>query len=172
MAILEIKRYPEEVLKRKALPVEEINGKLQTLIDDMIETMYAAPGIGLAAPQVGVSKRLIVVDVGYKEGKSSLLTILNPEINLSEESIDSEEGCLSVPGHIVTIKRSARVIVRGLDRNGRPLEIEAEGLLARALQHEIDHLNGILIIDRLGPFRRELLKKKILKERRESSRDK
>ncbi len=169
MAILEIKRYPEDVLKRKAEPVKEINGKLQTLIDDMIETMYAAPGIGLAAPQVGVSKRLIVVDTGYKEGKSSLITIINPEISLSEEIIDSEEGCLSVPGHIVTIKRSARVIVRGLDRNGRPLEIEAEGLLARAFQHEIDHLNGILIIDRLGPFRRELLKKKILKERHQTS---
>ncbi len=168
MAILEIKKYPEDVLKRKALPVDEINGKLQTLIDDMIETMYAAPGIGLAAPQVGVSKRLIVLDVGYKEGQSSLLTIINPEISLSKQSIDSEEGCLSVPGHIVTIKRAERVIVRGLDRNGRPLEIEAEGLLARAFQHEIDHLDGILIIDRLGPFRRELLKKQLLKERRQT----
>jgi len=166
MAILEIRKFPDEVLKRKALPVEDINGRLQKLIDDMIETMYAAPGIGLAAPQVGVSKRLIVLDVGYKDGSSSLLTIINPELILTDELIDSEEGCLSVPGHVVNVKRSARVAVRGLDRNGNPLEIEAEGLLARALQHEIDHLEGILILDRLGPFRRELLKKRILKERR------
>ncbi len=166
MAILEIRKFPDEVLKRKALPVEEINGKLQRLIDDMIETMYRAPGIGLAAPQVGVSRRLIVLDVGYKDGKSSLITIINPELTLTDEIIDSEEGCLSVPGHIVNIKRSAKVLVRGIDREGKPLEIEAEGLLARALQHEIDHLDGILILDRLGPFRRELLKKRILKERR------
>lgn len=168
MAILEIRKFPDEILKRKALPVEEINGRLQNLIDDMIETMYAAPGIGLAAPQVGVSKRLIVVDVGYKDGKSSLLTIINPELILSTESIDSEEGCLSLPGHIVHIKRSAKVMVKGLDRHGREIEIEADGLLARALQHEIDHLDGILILDRLGPFRRELLKKQILKEKREN----
>lgn len=170
MAILEIRKFPDEVLKRKALPVEEINGRLQSLIDDMIETMYAAPGIGLAAPQVGVSRRLIVVDIGYKDGKSSLLTIINPELILSEEIIDSEEGCLSLPGHILNIKRSARVVVKGMDRHGNPLEIEAEGLLARALQHEIDHLDGILILDRLGPFRKELLKKQILRERRENTR--
>lgn len=170
MAILEIRKFPDEVLKRKALPVEEINGRLQSLIDDMIETMYAAPGIGLAAPQVGVSRRLIVVDIGYKDGKSSLLTIINPELILSEEIIDSEEGCLSLPGHILNIKRSARVVVKGMDRHGNPLEIEAEGLLARALQHEIDHLDGILILDRLGPFRKELLKKQILRERRDNTR--
>lgn len=170
MAILEIRKFPDEVLKRKALPVEEINGRLQSLIDDMIETMYAAPGIGLAAPQVGISRRLIVVDIGYKDGKSSLLTIINPELILSEEIIDSEEGCLSLPGHILNIKRSARVVVKGMDRHGNPLEIEAEGLLARALQHEIDHLDGILILDRLGPFRKELLKKQILRERRENTR--
>lgn len=170
MAILEIRKFPDEVLKRKALPVEEINGKLQTLIDDMIETMYAAPGIGLAAPQVGVSKRLIIVDVGYRDGKSSLITVINPVLIHSEETIDSEEGCLSLPGHILNIKRSARVVVRGLDRKGDPVEIEAEGLLARALQHEIDHLDGILILDRVGPFRRELLRKKILKERQKELR--
>lgn len=170
MAILEIRKFPDEVLKRKALPVEEINGRLQSLIDDMIETMYAAPGIGLAAPQVGVSRRLIVVDIGYKDGKSSLLTIINPELILSEKIIDSEEGCLSLPGHILNIKRSARVVVKGMDRHGNPLEIEAEGLLARALQHEIDHLDGILILDRLGPFRKELLKKQILRERRDNTR--
>lgn len=170
MAILEIRKFPDEVLKKRALPVEEINGRLQSLIDDMIETMYAAPGIGLAAPQVGVSRRLIIVDVGYRDGKSSLITIINPELIISPELIDSEEGCLSLPGHIVNIKRSAKVMVKGLDRFGKPLEIEAEGLLARALQHEIDHLDGILILDKLGPFRRELLKKKILKERQKHSR--
>ncbi|MCX7793227.1 MAG: peptide deformylase [Thermodesulfovibrionales bacterium] len=168
MAILEIKKFPDEVLKRKALPVEEIDSKLQRLIDDMIETMYAAPGIGLAAPQVGISRRLIIVDVGYRNGRSSLITIINPELTLSQDLIDSEEGCLSLPGHVVNLKRSARVIVKGLNRDGKPIELEAEGLLARALQHEIDHLDGILILDRLGPFRRELLKKKILRERRDS----
>ncbi len=166
MAILEIRKFPDEVLKRKALPVEDINGRLQKLIDDMIETMYAAPGIGLAAPQVGVSKRLIVLDVGYKYGNSSLLTIINPELIQTGNIIDSEEGCLSIPGHVVNIKRSATVIVKGIDREGKPIEIEAEGLLARALQHEIDHLDGILIIDRLGPFKKELLKKRLLKERK------
>lgn len=170
MAILEIRKFPDEVLKRKALPVEEIDSKLQKLIDDMIETMYAAPGIGLAAPQVGVSRRLIVLDVGYKDKKSSLLTIINPELIFSEDIIDSEEGCLSLPGHLLNIKRSARVVVKGLDRDGKPVEIKAEGLLARALQHEIDHLDGILILDRLGPFRKELLKKRILKERPQNSR--
>lgn len=165
MALLEIKRYPADVLKKKATPVTDIDKDIQRLIDDMVETMYAAPGIGLAAPQVGISKRVIVLDVGYRDGNSDLLTIINPEIILENGIIDSEEGCLSIPGHMVTIKRSGKVVVKGLNRNGKPIEIEAEGLLARALQHEIDHLNGILIIDRLGPFRREWLKKRILKER-------
>ncbi len=166
MAILQIRKFPDDVLRRKAVPVEEINGQLQKLINDMAETMYAAPGIGLAAPQVGVSKRLIILDISHKDGKYNLITIINPEILLFEDLIDSEEGCLSLPGHVVNIKRHKRVVVRGFDREGKPIEIDADGLLARVLQHEIDHLDGILLLDRLGPFRREILKKRILKERR------
>lgn len=166
MAILQIRKFPDDVLRRKAEPVEEINGQLQKLINDMAETMYAAPGIGLAAPQVGVSKRLIILDISHKDGKYNLITIINPEILLFEDLIDSEEGCLSLPGHVVNIKRHKRVVVRGFDREGKPIEIDADGLLARVLQHEIDHLDGILLLDRLGPFRREILKKRILKERR------
>ncbi len=165
MAVLQIRKFPDPVLRRKALPVEEINGNLQHLIEDMIETMHDAPGIGLAAPQVGVSKRLIVVDVSHKEDHP-LIVLLNPEIIDAEGKIDSEEGCLSIPGYVTTIRRSERVFVRGLDREGRPVEIEAAGLLARALQHEIDHLNGILFIDRMSPIKREFFKKRYLRKTR------
>ncbi len=163
MAVLEIRRYPDPVLKKKAGPVEEINGELQALIDNMVETMYAAPGIGLAAPQVGETKRLIVVDVSTKEEKHPLLVLINPVIISFEGRIDSEEGCLSVPGYTSTIKRAERVLVRGVDREGRPMEVEATGLLARVLQHEIDHLDGILFVDRMSPIKREFFRKRYLK---------
>lgn len=166
MAVLEIKKYPDEVLKKKALSVENIDNDLQRLIDDMIETMYAAPGIGLAAPQVGVSKRLIVIDVNTKDEKYPLIVLINPEIVEADGFIDSEEGCLSVPGYTSTIKRAERVVVKGLDRNGKPVQIEGTGLLSRALQHEIDHLDGILFIDRLSSIKREFFKKRYLKELR------
>ncbi len=164
MAILKIRTYPDDVLKRKAESVREINKDIQRLIDDMAETMYNAPGIGLAAPQVGISKRIIVVDTEYRDGKPNLICIINPEIIHKEGEIDSEEGCLSLPGHILHIRRAKKVIVTGLDRDGNPLRIEGDDLLSRALQHEIDHLDGFLILDRLGPFRRELFKKRVLKE--------
>lgn len=162
--ILEIKKFPADVLKRKALPVEmsDIAG-IQRLIDDMIETMYAAPGIGLAAPQVGVSKRLIVIDVSTREEKHPLIVLINPEIVEADGFIDSEEGCLSIPGYISTIKRAERVVVKGLGRNGNPVQIEGTGLLARALQHEIDHLDGILFVDRMSLVKREFFRKKYLK---------
>ena len=163
MAVLEIKRYPDPVLKKKARPVEEINGELQALIDNMVETMYAAPGIGLAAPQVGETKRLIVVDVSTKEQKHPLLVLINPVIVSFEGRIDSEEGCLSVPGYTSTIKRAESVLVKGVDREGRPMEVEAMGLLARVLQHEIDHLDGILFVDRMSPIKREFFRKRYLK---------
>src|SRR3990172_3275539 len=119
MAVLEIKTYPEKVLSRKADPVQEIDGALRHLIDDMIETMYAAPGIGLAAPQVGVSKQLIVIDVRLREDeKIPLIVLINPEIAYSDGEIDSEEGCLSLPGYIATVKRAERVVVRGLSKEG------------------------------------------------------
>lgn len=166
MAMLEIKKYPERVLRQKAAQVESIDGEVQRLIDDMIETMHAAPGIGLAAPQVGVSKRLIVIDVGLREEgeeKNPLIVLINPEIINAEGDIESQEGCLSLPDFITNITRAERVLVRGFNREGIPVETEGEGLLARALQHEIDHLDGILLIDRISSIKREFYKKKIKK---------
>jgi len=164
MALLEIKTYPEKVLKQKASPVEEIDGKLQCLIDDMVETMYAAPGIGLAAPQVGVSKQLMVIDVSLREEeKRPLIVLINPEIKHIEGEMESEEGCLSLPGYITQVKRSERIEVCGLDRTGKHVKIEGAGLLSRALQHEMDHLNGTLLIDRISRIKREFFKKKFNK---------
>lgn len=166
MAIREIKTYPEKVLKQKALPVATIDEHLQALIDDMIETMYAAPGIGLAAPQIGVSKQVIVIDVSHRqeeERKTPLLVLVNPVIKAMSGEIESEEGCLSLPGYIAAVKRAETVTVQGLDREGRPVEIEGEGLLCRALQHEIDHLNGTLLIDRISSIKREFFKKRYQK---------
>ncbi len=166
MPILEIKKYPDEVLKKKADYVRSINGDLRKLIDDMIETMYNARGIGLAAPQVGVLKRIIVLDTNLTENQRSPVVLINPEIVRSEGEIVSEEGCLSIPGFITKIKRKEKVFVKALDRNGKQIEIEGTGLFARALQHEIDHLEGILIIDRISPLKRELFRRKYLKKKK------
>lgn len=166
MAILEIRKYPDEVLKEKSEKITNIDATLQKLIDDMIETMYKANGIGLAAPQVGISKRLIVVDTSPRDEKQSLIVLINPEILEYEGEILSEEGCLSLPGFITRLNRNEKVFVKGMDRKGRELEIEAEGLLARALQHEIDHLEGKLLIDRISPLKRELFRKKYLKSKK------
>ena len=167
MAVLEIKKYPDEVLKKKALPVERVDDSLQGLIDDMIETMYAAPGVGLAAPQVGVSKRLIVIDVSTREEKYPLIVLVNPQIIEADGFVEFEEGCLSVPEYIAVITRAERTVVKGLDRKGAPVEIEGTGLLARALQHEIDHLDGVLFIDRMSSIKREFFKKRYRKTLRE-----
>lgn len=158
MAVLEIKKYPDTVLTERAISVDSLDERHQRLIDDMIETMYAAPGIGLAAPQVGVSERIIVIDISKVDEESSLIVLINPEIVLKEGLIESEEGCLSVPGITLSIERAERVIVRGLDRFGKPVEVGGQGLLSRALQHEIDHLNGILILNRISFLRREFYK--------------
>lgn len=164
MAVLEIKKYPDKVLMKKTAPVREFNSGLQKLIDDMIETMYAAPGLGLAANQVGVSKQVVVIDVSIKEEQAHLLVLINPEIVCSEEKSELEEGCLSLFGYTTVLKRAERVKVKGFDRNGKPVEIECKGFLSRALQHEIDHLNGILIIDRIGRIKKEFFKKRYLRE--------
>ncbi|HDH02316.1 MAG TPA: peptide deformylase [Nitrospirae bacterium] len=169
MSVLEIKKYPATVLKKKALSVENIDGALQGLIDDMIDTMYDAPGIGLAAPQVGVSRRVIVVHVNLKEEAHPLIVLLNPEIVQVDGKVVSEEGCLSVPGYVSNIERAGIVLVKGLDREGRPVEVEAEGLLARALQHEIDHLDGILFVDRMSPIKREFFRKRYLRRLKETA---
>ena len=160
MAVREIRKYPDKVLKQKASPVATINQDLQDLIDDMIETMYAAPGVGLAAPQVGVSKRLAVIDISAKGAEIPLLILINPVILLKEGSIEFEEGCLSLPEYTAKIERAEKVIVRAMDRKGRETEMEAEGLLAIAMQHEIDHLDGVLLIDRISPIKREFFKKR------------
>ncbi|GBE02687.1 peptide deformylase [bacterium BMS3Bbin06] len=169
MAVLEIRKYPDPVLKKKSLPVVDINGTLQELIDNMLETMHAAPGIGLAAPQVGKSKRLIVIDVSTSEESHPLIVLINPDIVQAAGRVVSEEGCLSVPGYTSSIAREERVCVRGLDRNGKPVEIEATGLLARALQHEIDHLDGTLFIDRMSPIKREFFRKRYLRKLRQTA---
>ncbi len=166
MAVLEIKKYPEKVLIKKAQPVTSINDDLQKFIDDMIETMYAAPGIGLAAPQVGVSKQLAVIDISTQDYKFPLLVIINPVILQKEGIIELEEGCLSLPEYTTKIKRAEKVLVKAMDREGKPFEIEGEGLLAIALQHEIDHLEGILLIDRISPIKREFFKKRYKKSLR------
>ncbi len=163
MALLDIKKFPEEILRKKSAPVEDISGQLQKLIDDMIETMYAAPGIGLAAPQVGASQQLFMVDVSTREENHPLIVIINPEIVETERTVESEEGCLSIPDYKTIVKRDERVCVKGYDREGKAIEIEAAGLLGRALQHEVDHLNGLLLIDRIGSIRRSFFLKRYMK---------
>ncbi|MBI4849468.1 MAG: peptide deformylase [Nitrospirae bacterium] len=165
MSVREIVKYPEKVLREKTGPVKDIDSALQNLIDDMIETMYAAPGVGLAANQVGVSKQITVIDVSLREENIPLIVLVNPEIVHLEGEIEAEEGCLSIPDYTTVLKRAMKVVVRGFDRHGKPVEIEAEGLLARALQHEIDHLNGKLFIDRMGRIKKEFFKKRYRREK-------
>jgi peptide deformylase len=162
MAVREICKYPDPVLTEKAAKVEVIDDGLRKLVQDMAETMYEAHGVGLAAPQVGVSKRVIVVDVSHvEEGEGRLLVLINPELAGAEGSEFSEEGCLSLPGFKAEVRRSVKVTVRGRDIKGRDVAVEAEGLMARALQHEIDHLEGTLILDRAGFLSREFYKKRL-----------
>ncbi|MBW2604327.1 MAG: peptide deformylase [Deltaproteobacteria bacterium] len=167
MAILKIVTYPDKFLSQPTQPVENIDGNIQDLIENMAETMYSAPGIGLAAIQVGINKSLLVYDVSVKDEERSLQALINPRIISRQGSILSEdEGCLSVPDFRADVKRSTAVLVEGVDRNEKPLRIEAEGLLAVVLQHEIDHLNGILFIDRISSLKRGMYKRKILKNLR------
>jgi len=156
MAILEILTYPDPVLRKVAAPVKNINAKTARLIDDMLETMYAAPGVGLAAPQVGASQRIIVMDVDHENPHKQIYKLINPVITRAEGDIVWEEGCLSVVDFTAEVRRAAQVEVVALDENEKELKIEAEGLLAVALQHEIDHLDGKLFIDRISRLKREL----------------
>jgi peptide deformylase len=165
MAILPIRKLPDQILREKAQEVTEINGELQRLIDDMAETMYAAPGLGLAASQVGVLHRLIVFDVSHREGgPRDLQVILNPCITAGEGEFIREEGCLSVADFSAEVKRHARIKVKGLDREGKPLKITGEGLLAVVIQHEVDHLDGILFIDRISRLKRGLYLRRLKKQ--------
>ncbi len=163
MAIRKIRTYPDDVLRKKALPVENFTSETNKFIDEMIETMYAASGIGLAAPQVGESRRIIVIDSQWRDNGQPFIVLINPEIIEKEGVINSEEGCLSVPKHLATIKRAENILVKGFDRDQRPVEIECSGLLARVVQHEIDHLDGILFFDHLSSIKKEFFKRKYLK---------
>ena len=163
MSVTKIRVYPDPILQVKAAEIENIDGRVVDLAEDMAETMYAAPGVGLAAPQVGVSERLIVVDVRNTEDTQGLITLINPEIIEVEGRVVEEEGCLSLPGITENVARAERVLVRGHDLNGREQEIEAEGLLAVALQHEIDHIEGILFIDRISRLKRGIIQRKMRK---------
>lgn len=164
-----IVRYPAAVLQAPAAPVTEFDAELDRLIDDMVDTMYAAPGIGLAAPQVGVSLRLCVIDLSVGRRGGELLVLVNPEF-VSRDGLQlEEEGCLSVPGFDATVARPAKAVVRALDRKGVERTIEGTGLLARALQHELDHLNGTLFLDHLRGIKRDLIVRKIRKKQRDGT---
>lgn len=157
MAIREIVEYPSEILTQVSKPVESFNKELKELVSDMIATMYAAPGIGLAAIQIGIPKSVIVFDCS-EEGNSPQ-SLINPQIIKATGEINSEEGCLSIPGYRETIKRSEKVVVSGFDLEGKPVEISADGLLSRCLQHEIDHTEGKLIIDRFSRLKKDMFLK-------------
>ena len=164
MAILKILTYPDIFLTKPTKLVENIDEKIQNLIEGMASTMYQAPGIGLAAIQVGCDKSLLVYDVSDRDEKRSLHVLINPRIISSEgTAISEEEGCLSVPDFKADVKRAASILVEGVDREGKPLRIEAQGLLSVMLQHEIDHLNGILFIDRISSLKREIYKRRVKK---------
>ncbi|MBE0502252.1 MAG: peptide deformylase [Desulfuromonadales bacterium] len=160
MSLMKIYHYPEPVLAKESEPIIDIDAAIRQLVNDMAETMYAAPGVGLAAPQVGVSKRLIVLDCSGRDEEPQLIAAINPEIIAAQGESFEEEGCLSVPGYYCKVKRNEEVTVCYLDLDGVKQTILADGLLAVAFQHEIDHLNGILFVDRLSPLKRGLFKKK------------
>ena len=159
MALIEVLRFPHQILRQQCEPVAAITDDVLKLIDDMVETMYSYKGVGLAAPQVGVAQNIIVLDIGQ-----GLVSLINPEISLSEGTEAKEEGCLCLPDLSVTVERRERIQIKGIDRKGNPVTLEADGLLARALQHEIDHLHGTLIIDKLSKLKRDLIIKRLRKQ--------
>jgi peptide deformylase len=163
MALLPIVKYPDPRLKQRAVPVEGVNDDIRRLVDDMAETMYAAPGVGLAANQVGVLLRVFVIDISSEDEPSELRVFINPEILDATGTQVWEEGCLSFPGVTEEIRRAEHVRVRALDRDGKPFELEAEGLLAVAIQHETDHLNGVVMLDKLSAVKKRLLGRKLAK---------
>jgi peptide deformylase len=166
MALLTILHYPDERLRTVAKPVEQIDDALRAFIDDMFETMYEAPGIGLAATQVDFHQRLVVIDVS--EEKDQPLVLINPEILEKRGAEEMDEGCLSVPGIYETVERAEWIKVRALDRNGEPFELETDGLLAVCIQHELDHLEGKLFVDYLSILKRQRIKKKLEKQLRQT----
>jgi peptide deformylase len=167
MAIRPIVKYGAPVLHSAAEPVEKVDDSIRALLRDMVETMYAAPGIGLAAPQIGVGLRVIVVDLSVGEDPSQLIQLVNPELLEREGEQRHEEGCLSIPGYGGSPTRPARVTVKGLDPDGQERVLTGTELLARAFSHEIDHVDGLVFVDRLSPLKRDLMKRKLRKRARE-----
>jgi peptide deformylase len=170
MAVLEILKYPHSTLKKRSKEVDRIDGEVKKLIEDMAETMYQANGVGLAACQVGVPRRIIVLDVSPIDPQQSFFAMINPEVIAEEGEIDHEEGCLSVPDCFEKLRRKEKIRVRGISPEGKGMEIAGEGILAIALQHEIDHVNGILILDRISRLKREIYRNKLKKEKRKEER--
>lgn len=161
MSVLTILEFPDERLRKKAVEVQAVDGKIKKLVDDMLETMYLAKGIGLAATQVNVHQRIVVIDVS--EEKDKPLCLINPEIIAKDGVEESEEGCLSVPGFFETVKRAERIKVKALNKDGQPFEFEADALLAVCVQHELDHLEGKLFVDYISALKRQRIKKKLEK---------
>ncbi|NKB90157.1 MAG: peptide deformylase [Acidobacteria bacterium] len=161
MPILDIVKYPETILAERTEPVSEFDEDLRELAADMVATMYAAPGIGLAAPQVGRSERICVIDLSVGEDPDDLMVLVNPRVVAEEGGVREEEGCLSFPDIMLVVPRPERVVVEAQDLDGNPIRVEGDELLARCLHHEIDHLDGVLFIDRVSPLKRDLARRKI-----------
>ncbi|MDI7259445.1 MAG: peptide deformylase [Thermodesulfobacteriota bacterium] len=166
MAVLEILKYPHPILKKRSKEVERVDAEVKKLIQDMAETMYHANGIGLAACQIGVPRRVIVLDASPIDPKQGFFAMINPEVLSEEGEIEHEEGCLSVPDCLEKVKRREKICVRGILPEGERIEVSGEGILAIALQHEIDHINGVLILDRMSRLKREIYRDKLKKEKR------
>ena len=162
---------PDPILRKKCEPLEKVDTDTRKLMDDMLETMYAAPGIGLAAVQIGILKRLVVIDISRDEEKKNPIFLINPEIiNQSKQISVYEEGCLSIPGQFAEIERPAECTLKYIDYNGKEKELKADGLLATCIQHEVDHLNGILFIDYLSKLKKDMIIKKLVKKKKEIER--
>lgn len=172
MAILPIYWAPDPILKTKCTPVENVDGEIVQLIDDMLDTMYAAPGIGLAAPQVGVTKRILVADVSDDPKKPQPYALINPKIvSESDELFTYEEGCLSLPSYYAEVERPAEVTIEYLDRDGKEQTLTADGLLSTCIQHEMDHLDGIIFVDHLSSLKRNMILKKMVKAKKTRDED-
>ncbi len=170
MAVLPIITAPDKRLKLKCMPVETVDADIARLLDDMLDTMYLAPGVGLAAPQVGVTKRLLVVDVSKDKDARDPHRMVNPELLwTSDEIVNYEEGCLSLPDHYAEVERPARIKVRFLDETGTARELEAEGLLATCIQHEMDHLEGVLFVDHISNIKRNMILRKLRKAKKQDA---
>ncbi len=167
MAVLSILEFPDPRLRKKAVAVKNVDGKVVELIDNLLETLYAAPGIGLAASQVNIQSQVIVIDLS--EERNQPLVLVNPHIIACEGEIETAEGCLSVPGFYEPVKRAQKIKYTAIDRSGEPFSAAAEDLLAGCIQHEIDHLAGKLFVDYLSPVKRQLIRKKLLKQQKQNA---